>query len=197
MCSDVPLETFYRASQEAAFLEEWAQTLASENDMWDMLMDAEITAEFATEIFNEGRKGKDDHECAILKKYPNILVAITEILRMHGTAYAHARRRDDKIYHTGCSAKQISKYLAAEHYNINVSPVTIWRMFTHRKNDTRTIRSGGSYGLIHTELLAKKNSQFVKDNIIGHFISSKMRMIKEWVTWLFVELNVKGAFQTL
>ena len=180
------------ASQEKKFREEWVQSLHSENDMWDELMNTELTAEFATEIYNEGRKGQDDQECALLKKYPDLLEHISEILAKHGTAHAHARRRNDKVYHTGVSARSISRYLSGE-FKEDVSPVTIWRLFTHRKNDTRQIRSGGSYGLIHTELLAKKNSQFCQENLRGHFAASKMRHMKEWVTWLFVEKGVKGA----
>ena len=163
-----------RKSREEQFREEWLRSLESENDMWDKMMNpdlsSEIEIEFATERFNEGRKGRDDHECAILKKYPNLLTAITEILEKHGTAYAHARRRNDKIYHTGISCSKMSRYLLGE-FQIDVSPVTIWRLFTHRKNDKRSIRSGGSYGLIHTELVAKRNSQFCRDNVIGHIVS--------------------------
>ena len=180
------------ASQEEKFRKEWLQSLVSENDMWDKLMNTELTAEFATEIYNKGRKGQDDQECELLKKYPDLLEHIKAILDKHGTAHAHGRRRDDKVYHTGVSARTISRYLAGE-FKVDVSPVTIWRLFTHRKNDTRSIRSGGSYGFIHTELLAKKNSQFCRDNIRGHFAASKMRHMKEWVTWLFVEKGVKGA----
>ena len=181
-----------RASQETKFREEWLHSLKIEDDMWNELMDTELTAEFATEIYNEGRKGQDDQECALLKKYPDLLAHISAILGKHGTAHAHARRRDDKVYHTGVSARSISRYLFGE-FKEDVSPVTIWRLFTHRKNDTRSIRSGGSYGFIHTELLAKKNSQFCQENLRGHFAASKMRHMKEWVTWLFVEKGVKGA----
>lgn len=150
-------------------------SLKIENEMWEEMMDpaisSEIEIEFATDIFNEDRIGREEHECATLKKHPGLLKAITAILEKHGTSYAHSRRRDDNIYTTGVSCRAVSRYLLGE-YKIDVSPVTIWRLFTHRKNDKRSIRSGGSYGLIHTELVAKKNSQFCVDNVIGQcFVS--------------------------
>ena len=174
MSNDEPVQTC-RTSREAEFREEWEKSLESENDMWEKMMDpersSEIEIEFATDIFNEDRIGREDHECVILKKHPGLLKAITDILEKHGTSYAHSRRRNDKIYHTGVSCRAMSRYLFGE-YDIDVSPVTIWRLFTHRKNDKRTVRSGGSYGFIHTELVAKQNSQFCRDNVIGQcFVS--------------------------
>ena len=179
-------------SNEESFKTEFLDELDEDIAMWKKLLDEELTAEFATEIYNEGRKGNDDHECATLKKYPELLTQISEILGRHGIQYCHGRRRTDKIYHCGVSARSVSRYLLEE-YAAKVSPTTIWRLFTHRKNDKRSIRSGGHYGMIYTECLAKKNSQFSRDSVIGHFVSSKMRMLKEWVTWLFVEKDVTGA----
>ena len=100
LSNDEPVETC-RTSREAQFREEWEMSLKIENEMWEKMMDPEISSEieieFATDIFNEDRIGREEHECATLKKYPGLLKAITAILEKHGTSYAHSRRRDDKI----------------------------------------------------------------------------------------------------
>ena len=87
----------------------------------------------------------------IVKKYPNLVKAVKEILEEHGVGAAERRRTDDRAHSIGISCQRVSDYLSGDQYNMDVSKSSVQRLYLScRVNDRRAIDAGNRYGLIKT-----------------------------------------------
>ena len=148
-------------------------------------------AEFATEELQELReervlefssleKGASQSKSSKLKEFPSLVNLIGKILWDHGDERAQKKREDEDAHTVGLGVGKIAEILYTQ-YNIDVSPSTVWRMGTSKRQ--RTVRHGGRYGLIKYQKVGVRNSQLHKPHCRGQYLASNVRGLKEFLTY--------------
>lgn len=144
--------------------------------------------EFATEEddhfrskleFSNFVKGAPSSKSKKLEQFPTVVDLIADILWEHGDTRAQSRRRDEDAHTVGLGVRRISELLWTE-YEIDVSPSTVWRYGTSKRQ--RTVRHGGRYGYLKTQKVGVRNSQLHKPHCRGNYLAANVRGMKEFLT---------------
>ena len=183
--------------QEATNEQAQATFIESLNNLHDRLGNLN-NAEFATEELHEIRlefsslKMVASHsKSSKLKEFPDLVNLIEKILRDHGDERAQKKRENEDAHTVGLGAGKIAEILYTQ-YNIDVSPSTVWRFGTSKRQ--RTVRRGGRYGLIKYQKVGVRNSQLHKPHCRGQYLAANVRGLKEFLTYHHKKNGMRVCF---
>ena len=131
-----------RLVAEGQELEE--QTLRDDAEFWERLSNEEFIESIDLErIETNVKQAASTAISSVIKKYPDILAHVTEILREHGAEAAEKKRKDDKTHTIAVGTRRVREMLHSQ-YDEDVSHVTIRRFFKcARVTDRRSLMEGG------------------------------------------------------